>query len=230
MTEIGRLTLQGSSEVYSLGQLALAWLERPEGHRNLEVVANALQAICGAAQRMEELAMLAPGVQLGQLRHVIQQMAQRLDVAVQHAQEFLARLRRRMLHAQAMRHIGHHADVAAQVMRDLLPQLRALQVQRAQVMQRRFQVPDMALGLLLLQAEILGAAVLHIARVGGGPGLARNAHGAMRIGMLLGIGLQLRHHDFVEQAQLAHDFMQVIALLPAVQAVGGGLLAIDRAP
>jgi len=55
VTEIGRLTLQGSSEVYSLGQLALAWLERPEGHRNLEVVANALQAICGAAQRMEEL-------------------------------------------------------------------------------------------------------------------------------------------------------------------------------
>jgi hypothetical protein len=36
VTEIGRLT-------------------RPEGHRNLEVVANALQAICGAAQRMEEL-------------------------------------------------------------------------------------------------------------------------------------------------------------------------------
>ena len=55
VTEIGRLTLQGSSEVYSLGQLALAWLERPEGYRNLEVVANALQAICGAAQRMEEL-------------------------------------------------------------------------------------------------------------------------------------------------------------------------------
>lgn len=71
-------------------------------------------------------------------------MSQRLDVAVQHAQEFLAGLRRRMLHAQAMRHIGHHADVAAQVMRNLLPQLRALQVQRAQVMQRRFQVPDMA--------------------------------------------------------------------------------------
>src|SRR5256885_15404893 len=47
VTEIGRLTLQGSSEVYSLGQLALAWLERPEGYRNLEVVANALQAICG---------------------------------------------------------------------------------------------------------------------------------------------------------------------------------------
>src|SRR5260370_27209300 len=41
VTEIGRLTLQGSSEVYSLGQLALAWLERPEGYRNLEVVANA---------------------------------------------------------------------------------------------------------------------------------------------------------------------------------------------
>lgn len=55
VTEIGRLTLQGSSEVYSLGQLALAWLERPEGYRNLEVVSNALQAICGAAQRMEEL-------------------------------------------------------------------------------------------------------------------------------------------------------------------------------
>ena len=33
VTEIGRLTLQGSSEVYSLGQLALAWLERPEGYR-----------------------------------------------------------------------------------------------------------------------------------------------------------------------------------------------------
>jgi hypothetical protein len=51
---IGRLAQQGANEVHSLARLALIWLERPEGCRDLEVVAAALQSIGGTAQRMAE--------------------------------------------------------------------------------------------------------------------------------------------------------------------------------
>ena len=51
---LGRLAQQGANEVDALARMALVWLETPEGCRDLEVVAAALQSISATAQRMED--------------------------------------------------------------------------------------------------------------------------------------------------------------------------------
>lgn len=56
LTEVDRFVQQGCAEVSALAQLALAWLESPEGCRQLEVVARALEAIRNSADSLAEYA------------------------------------------------------------------------------------------------------------------------------------------------------------------------------
>lgn len=56
LTEVDRFVQQGCAEVSALAQLVLAWLESPEGCRQLEVVARALEAIRNSADSLAEYA------------------------------------------------------------------------------------------------------------------------------------------------------------------------------
>lgn len=52
--EVDRQVQQGCAEISALAQLALAWLEIPEGLQRMEVVAQALQAMRGSADALAE--------------------------------------------------------------------------------------------------------------------------------------------------------------------------------
>src|SRR5256885_10977865 len=54
--EMDRFVQQGCAEVSALAQLALAWLEIPEGHQRLDVVAQALVTIRNSAESLAEFA------------------------------------------------------------------------------------------------------------------------------------------------------------------------------
>lgn len=56
LNEVDRFVQQGCAEVSALAQLALAWLESPDGCRRLEVVAQALQTIRNSADSLAEYA------------------------------------------------------------------------------------------------------------------------------------------------------------------------------
>jgi len=118
---------------------------------------------------------------------------------------------------QAHRGIGNHAEIAAQVVRRLAPQVGSLLLQFANFLERGFQILQLPRGFLLLQLEELRDALLDAGAAQRGPqpiGLA----GGLRIDAA--VALQFLDHDFVELAKLAGDFPQVIALLPTLQTVG----------
>jgi hypothetical protein len=51
-----RFVQQGCAEIVALSQLALAWLEKPEGQRQLEVLAQALTTIRNSAETLADFA------------------------------------------------------------------------------------------------------------------------------------------------------------------------------
>ena len=56
LLQVDQLVQQGCAEMSSIAQLALAWLERPEGCRHVEVVACALQSIRNSADALADYA------------------------------------------------------------------------------------------------------------------------------------------------------------------------------
>jgi hypothetical protein len=56
LSQVDRLVQQGCAEMASIAQLALAWLETPEGHRQFDVVAHALQTIRNGAEALADYA------------------------------------------------------------------------------------------------------------------------------------------------------------------------------
>jgi hypothetical protein len=56
LLQMDQLVQQGCAEMSSIAQLALAWLEIPEGCRQMEVVARALQSIRNSADALADYA------------------------------------------------------------------------------------------------------------------------------------------------------------------------------
>lgn len=54
--DVDRFVQQGCAEVSALAQLALAWLEMPEGHQRLETLARVLLTIRNSAESLAEYA------------------------------------------------------------------------------------------------------------------------------------------------------------------------------
>lgn len=52
-TDMDALAQEGLSGIAAIAQLALQALERPSGHRNFEIIAQAFRAIWGAAERTQ---------------------------------------------------------------------------------------------------------------------------------------------------------------------------------
>jgi hypothetical protein len=63
ITDMDCLSQSAFDEIASIAQLSLAWLERPDGHRNVEVIASALNNIVFRAQNAAEcIGLEAEGV------------------------------------------------------------------------------------------------------------------------------------------------------------------------
>src|SRR6266481_3556873 len=169
-----------------------------------------------------DLALLAAGFQQRKTRHVIEQMMQRRHVPHQDTYEIvLGPLVQRSM-CEPHRGISHDAEIAAQIMCGLPPEVGALLFQFLDVGQSAFEIPDMPRGLLLLKLEVLADALFNSGAAQRGPYAAsRRDHGMRDLRVRGGIPVQFGHHAFVELAELAGDLTQVIALLPALQSVGG---------
>ncbi|WP_419964724.1 hypothetical protein [Pelomonas cellulosilytica] len=154
-------------------------------------------------------------------RHVVEELAQRADVAVQEPQEAGAHGFRDHRRGEARGGGRHHAEVAAQVVRRLLPQPGALLLKFAQGLRSTLQVPDVAARLDLLQREVLRRAGVDrvAALLAPDAPCARHAAG-VQVRMGDGVLLQFVGDAFVQPSEFASHFCQVEALLPAVQPVG----------
>jgi hypothetical protein len=168
--------------------------------------------------------MLLPTLQAGQTGHVVQQVAQCAHVAIEQAQEVAARQLGSIRGREACGCVRDHAQVSPQVVCGLLPELSAVLFQLAQRLEGVLQVPDVAVGLELLQPEILRGA-----RANGGAVLlrpdpaGRRHHGAIELRVRNRVAVEFDHDTFVELRQLARDLCQVEPLLPSLQTVGRGI-------
>ena len=126
------------------------------GHRP-EVVAESAQHV-GGVERRDPSHLLA-GVQAGQVGDVVEQAVQRVDVVLQQAEKGLAARLRQVAQGETLGDVRHHAEIAAQVVRGLLPELGPAAFQRPDVVQRRFEVAHRAGRLEPLQAEVLRRAL-----------------------------------------------------------------------
>ena len=160
-----------------------------------------------------ELALFLARLQARETGDVIQQVMQGADVALEHLQYLIGGGLAQPHRCQAGRRVGHHAEIAAQIVRRLAPQLRP------------FEFAEMAGGLALLEMEELRGTLLDRGAAKRRPHAPRRGHHArleacIRAGELI----ELDHHGFVEPAKLARHLAQIIALVPALQAVCGAVV------
>jgi hypothetical protein len=71
------------------------------------------------------------GLQPGKVHHVAEHRMQRGHAALEQRDELVARVGRHAFELQHVRDVRHHAQVSAQVVRCLPPQLRALALECA---------------------------------------------------------------------------------------------------
>ena len=120
---------------------------------------------------------------------------------------------------EADSHIGDDPQISAQIVRRLPPHVAALLLELTELLERALEILDVARGLLLLQGKILAARFPRCWCCTAPSRLA--VRGTLRPGrtlMRLRIAIQFQDHAFVELAQFAGDFPQIVALLPALQA------------
>ena len=147
----------------------------------------------------------------------------RADVVLQQAEEGLAPPFRQVAQRQALGDVRDHAEIAAQVVRGLLPKLGPAAFQVADVVQRRFEVSHRARRLQPLEAEVLGRAFAR--RLADVPGERETSLGLhLRRGRMVGeVAVELAHQAQMQRSPLARDLVQVVALLPALQAMRLGI-------
>ena len=149
---------------------------------------------------------------------------QRRNVLGQQAQEIVAHRLGNIRQGQTRSHVGDYTEFAAQVVRRFAPQFRALALQFTHLFQGFFQISYVSRGLDLLHFEILIRTVAHTfaanARqrpVGG------RQYGRLEIRMRARIVVQFIGQTQLKVGPLARHFLQVVALLPAMQAMRGSV-------
>jgi len=150
-----------------------------------------------------DTSLFGAGLQSRQLGDVVEQVMQRGHVAHEYSDERIARRFAQTCLAQTHRGIGNHAEIAAQVMCRLAPQVGPLFFQKLNVLKRRFQVLQLVGRLLLLEVKELRHALLDTGAAQRRPDTVGFAGG---FGVDAPVALELRHHDFVQLSQLTGDF------------------------
>jgi hypothetical protein len=171
--------------------------------------------------------LLVARLQAREVHHVIEQRMQRRDVLFQHAKEVVAQVIRHALQAEPGGYIRNHAEVAAQIVRGLPPQLGALSLQFAHLLQRLLQIPDMSRGLDLLQLKIFGGALAHAFAAHFRPDTPRQRHHTWVLVWMIGpVCFQFVYYYQLQPTPLARDFAQIVSLLPALQSVRGSVALV----
>jgi hypothetical protein len=104
------------------------------------VVAQAAQDLGGVERRDPPL--LLAGLQARQHGDVVEQVAQGADVVAEQGDELVAAIGGKIAERQAVRDVGDDAEVAAQVVRRLLPQVGASLLELAHLRERALEIVD----------------------------------------------------------------------------------------
>ena len=167
-----------------------------------------------------DVALLAPRLQAGETREVVEKMMERGDVTHQDAYEVVAGRVSSSVAREPHRDIGHDTQVAAKVMRRLLPQIAAFLFQLADFIKRGLEVLDVTRSFPLLKGKVLAHALLDASTAQFSPDLACAGHCIERnAGIGPRIVIQFQYDALIELAQLSGDLAQIIALPPALQAM-----------
>ena len=183
-------------------------------------------------RRRAGLAPLLAGVEPRLRREVVQQRVQRRDAALEHMQRLLERRRRRRLDLQHAGDVLHDAQVSAQVMCRFAPGFGALLLETRQLPMRVLERQQPG-------RRVRRAANAHTATRSRSCPLTRNSdtrrHAVdmtprLEVRARGCVALELVGEARVEPNPLAHHFLLVVALLPALQAMalGVGRLVLCR--
>jgi hypothetical protein len=186
-----------------------------------DVLAQAAQHL-GRIER-RDAALFVAGLQPGQVGDLVEQAVQRSHVVAQQAEEVLAALGRQVGEGESLGHVGDDTEVAAQVVRRLLPQLGVLALELAHLGERALQVEHVAGGLEPLEAKVfLGAGRRRLADLRRELGAASARTSAPKAASAL-MRSSSSTRQRCRQPPLARHLVQVVALLPALQAVRLGV-------
>ncbi|HYC89871.1 MAG TPA: hypothetical protein VEO54_11720 [Thermoanaerobaculia bacterium] len=164
-----------------------------------------------------ELSLLVAGFETGQIEQVGEHVVQRRHALPEHVGGLHAA---RACALKQRRGPFDDGDAAAQVVRGRAPRLGPRPLERLHGGERRFEIVDMPGRLALVEAPVLRGAAGDPVGAELHPGAANGRHHAgLELGMAVGVAFQLVRDADLQVCPLADQLPQLIALLPALQAV-----------
>ena len=188
--------------------------QTPRGRHGLQGRAQLAEHL--ARVEAADVALLTSGLEPRECRQVIQQHGQGMRGAFDRA----GRGDGRALPRQRSRRQPYGADVAAQIVRRLAPQVGALALEHPQLPERVLQVAQAAGGLGLLQLHLRGRALDHAVHEQLHQHLPRHAHHLrIELGVRQGELLDRARQAQLQVSPLAHGLAVMVAVQPAVASV-----------